>query len=205
MAIDYEVFKSDNERLSRFIVRFLRENEHNASYQIGYPENKIFVRVETKEEANQISDTIRSFVKELRLTDSELEIELNKPIRIPIRWLRLKEKAANLSSKLERESEEPELEETEPERIAPEAEEPEPELIFEPETKTELEPEELEEPKEPEPEPELKEPESEPILELEMEIEPEEYKDSEPEDEEPEPKQMKKKTVEELFGSKKTF
>jgi hypothetical protein len=138
MPIDYEVSKLENERLTRFIVRFLWENGYYASYQIGYPENKIFARVETKEEANQIADMIRQFMKELRLTESEIRIELNKPIRIPLRLLTRAEKTANLSAKPELESKEPELEETETERITPEPEEPE--RIFEPETKPELAP-----------------------------------------------------------------
>ena len=172
MPIDYEVFKPDNERLARFIVRFLWENGYNAGYQIGYPKNKIFARVETKEEANQISDRIRQFMKELRLTESEIRIELNKPIRIPARLLTDIENAANLTSKLELESEEPELEETELERLEPEPEEPEgeSERIFELEPEPETE--KSEEPKEPETEPE------------------------------PEPRQIKKKTVEEPFSFK---
>jgi hypothetical protein len=44
MPIDYVVFKADNERLTRFIVRFLLENGYFAGYQISYPENKIFSR-----------------------------------------------------------------------------------------------------------------------------------------------------------------
>jgi hypothetical protein len=142
MPIDYEVFKQDNERLARFILRFLWEDGYNAGYQISYPKNKIFARVDTKGEANQISDTIRRFMKELRLTESEIIVELNKPIRIPIRLLTQAENAANLTAKPELESEEPELEERE---IGPELE-------------PEREPEESEEPKELEPEPEEPEP-----------------------------------------------
>jgi hypothetical protein len=135
---------------------------------------------------------IRRFMKELRLTESEIRIELNKPIRIPIRLLTQAENAANLTAKPELESEEPELEGTKQDRIEPEPEEPE--RIIEPETEPDLEPEE---PKDQESEPKR-------ILEPEPEIEPERFFELEPEPE-PELRQLKKKTVEELFGFKKTF
>ena len=128
MQMDYEVFEPDNERLARFIVKSLWESGYNAGYQLGYPKNKIFVRVDTKEEANGISGTIRRFMEKFRLTESEITFELDKLISIPKRLLTEAENVANLPAKPELEFEEPELEETETEseseKIELESEEP---------------------------------------------------------------------------------
>ncbi len=115
MQMDYEVFEPDNERLARFIVKSLWESGYNAGYQLGYPKNKIFVRVDTKEEANGISGTIRRFMEKFRLTESEITFELDKLISIPKRLLTEAENVANLPAKPELEFEEPELKETETE------------------------------------------------------------------------------------------
>ena len=196
MIMDYEVFKPDDERLAKIIVRFLQEKGYTAGYQLGYPNNKIFTRVDTKEEANRISEIIRRFMEEFRLTGSEITFdELQKSISIPKRVLTEAENAANLAAQLELESEEPEPEEFEPEEIEPEPEEPESEPILELEPESEPEePETIERISELEPEPEPQEPEPEPILELEQESEKPEPEpmaalEPEPESEKPEPKQ----------------
>jgi hypothetical protein len=49
MPRDYEVFEPSNEHIARIIVSILEEREYIASYQIGYPRNKIFIIVDTKE------------------------------------------------------------------------------------------------------------------------------------------------------------
>ena len=204
MKMDYKVFEPEDERLARIFVRFLQERGYNAGYQLGYPNNKLFIRVNTKEEANRISSKIREFMEKFSQIGSEITFdELSRSISIPNSVLTEAENASNLATRPEPEIEETESEEPEQEELELEPEEPEPEPIFE-----ELEPEEPE--PEPisglEPEPEQpEEPELEPILELEPEPEQPEpepiFEEPEPEKpEEPEPQQKKKKTVEEPFS-----
>ena len=182
MIMDYEVFEPEDERLAKIIVRFLQEKGYNASYQLGYPNNKIFIRVDTKEEANRISGIIRRFMEEFRLTGSEITFdELRKSISIPDRALTEAENAANLATKPEPESEKSEPEEPEPEELEPELEEPEAEPIFELEPEPETEEPKLEPTPEIELEPEPEKPEPEPTPELELETEPEEPEKPEPE------------------------
>ena len=52
MPKDYEVFEPKNEHIARVIVAILEERGYIASYQIGYPKNKILITVDTKEEAD---------------------------------------------------------------------------------------------------------------------------------------------------------
>src|SRR5664280_1576398 len=154
MKMDYTVFEPTNERHTQIIVRFLQERGYNAGYQLSYPNNKVFIRVDAKEEANRISGIIGRFVDEFRLTGSEITFdELKKSIGIPKVLLTEAENAANLAAPPEFESEEPEPEESESEpmpELEPEPEESESELI--PEFELEPEPEE---------------PETKPTLELE--------------------------------------
>lgn len=72
MPKDYEVFEPRNEQIARIIVSILEEKEYIASYQIGYPKNKIFITVDTKEEADRISGIISKFMKKLRLSEGGL-------------------------------------------------------------------------------------------------------------------------------------
>jgi hypothetical protein len=69
MPMDHEVFKPDNEHLAQIIVRILEERGYNAGYQLGYPNNKIFINVDTKEEADRISGIIRKFMEKFGLTE----------------------------------------------------------------------------------------------------------------------------------------
>jgi len=69
MLMDYEVFEPDNEHLAQIIVKILEEKGHNASYQLGYPNNKVFIKVDAKEEADRISGIIRRFMKKFNLTE----------------------------------------------------------------------------------------------------------------------------------------
>ncbi len=174
MKMDYVVFEPTNERLAQIIVRFLQERGYNAGYQLGYPKNKIFMRADTKEEANRISGIIRKFMEEFSLTGSEITFdELKNSINIPERVVTEAENAANLATKPEFESEKPEPEETEPmPELEIEPEEPEPKSMLE--LEPELEPEETEKEPAPEWELELEEPEPETTHELEPEPEPEE-------------------------------
>jgi hypothetical protein len=66
---DFVVFEPDNERLAQIIVRILREKGYISSYQIGYPKNKIFIRLESEEEADRVSFIIRRFMEKISLTD----------------------------------------------------------------------------------------------------------------------------------------
>ncbi len=82
MPMDYEVFEPENERLSQVIVRLLQKKGYNAGYQLGYPNNKIFIKVDLKEEADRVSRIIRRFMKKFRLTGSEITTdELSASIR----------------------------------------------------------------------------------------------------------------------------
>jgi hypothetical protein len=205
--MDYEVFEPENERIARFVVRFLWDSGYYAGYQLGYLKNKVFVRVDTEEEAKRISVTIRGLMEKFKLTESELTLELKKPINTSKPLLKERENVANITAHSELESEKTEPQELETERIELELEEPEPEPTFELNQEPEqYEPEELElketKPGLGEPEPELEEPE--PILGLEPE--PEQF-ETEPIlklESGPETKQKKSKPAEEPF-SFKTF
>jgi hypothetical protein len=45
MPMTYEVFEPDNEHLAMIIVEILEERGYNAGYQLGYPNNKIFIKI----------------------------------------------------------------------------------------------------------------------------------------------------------------
>jgi len=63
MPNDYEVFQPTNERLAQVIVEILEGRGYSASYQLGYPNNKVLIKVNTEEEANRISGIIRKFMQ----------------------------------------------------------------------------------------------------------------------------------------------
>jgi hypothetical protein len=67
--MDYEVFEPNDEHLAQIIVRILEERGYNAGYQLGYPNNKIFIKVDDKEQADRISGIIRRFMKKFNLTE----------------------------------------------------------------------------------------------------------------------------------------
>src|SRR5665647_348840 len=111
MPMDYEVFEPENERLSQVIVRLLQKKGYNAGYQLGYPNNKIFIKVDLKEEADRVSRIIRRFMKKFRPTGSEITTdELSASINIPTRTLTEAKNVANLIMISEPEPEEPEPE-----------------------------------------------------------------------------------------------
>jgi hypothetical protein len=72
MPQDYKVFEPSNEHVARIIVGILEEKEYIASYQIGYPRNKIFITVDTREEADRIAGIIGKFMKKLSVTERGL-------------------------------------------------------------------------------------------------------------------------------------
>jgi hypothetical protein len=76
MPKDFEVFEPNDEHLAQIIVGILEKRGYNAGYQLGYPKNKIFVKVDTKDEANKISGIIRGFMKKFNF--SERGITTNK-------------------------------------------------------------------------------------------------------------------------------
>jgi hypothetical protein len=138
MPMDYEVFEPDNEHLALIIVRFLQERGYNVGYQLGYqhgyPSNKIFIKVDAKEEADRISEIIRRFMEKLRLTGNEITTdELNTSISIHARALTGAENVTNLAVQPEPVPEEPEPEPIPEPMPEPEPEEPEPQPIPEPE------------------------------------------------------------------------
>ena len=69
MPMDYEVYEPNTEYLAQIIVRILEERGYNAGYQLGYPNNKIFINVETKEEADRVSRIIKRFMEKFSLTE----------------------------------------------------------------------------------------------------------------------------------------
>ena len=69
MPKDYEVFEPNDEYIAQLIVRILEERGYSAGYQLGYPHNKIFIKVDHKEDADRISNIIRRFMKKFNLTD----------------------------------------------------------------------------------------------------------------------------------------
>ena len=62
MTKDYEVFQPTNEHLAQLIVGILEGKGYDAGYQIGYPHNKVFIRVDKKDEADKISRIINKFM-----------------------------------------------------------------------------------------------------------------------------------------------
>jgi vacuolar-type H+-ATPase subunit I/STV1 len=69
MPMDYEVFEPNDEHIAQLIVGILEEKGYTAGYQLGYPHNKVFIKVEVKEEADKISGIIRKFMKKSNLAD----------------------------------------------------------------------------------------------------------------------------------------
>jgi hypothetical protein len=63
MPKDYEVFQPSNERLAQVIVGILEGKGYSASYQLGYPNNKVFIKTNTEEEANKVLEIIRKFMQ----------------------------------------------------------------------------------------------------------------------------------------------
>jgi hypothetical protein len=66
---DYEVFEPNDENIAQIIVRILEERGYSAGYQLGYPHNKIFIKVEEKTEADKISSIIGKFMKKFSFTE----------------------------------------------------------------------------------------------------------------------------------------
>jgi len=69
MPMDIDVFEPKDENVAQLIVRILEERGYYAGYQLGYPHNKIFIKVEDKEEADKISGIIGKFMKKFNLTE----------------------------------------------------------------------------------------------------------------------------------------
>jgi hypothetical protein len=69
MSMDYVVFEPTDESFAQLIVRILEERGYSAGYQLGYPHNKIFLKVDDKEEADRISGIIGKFMKKFNLAE----------------------------------------------------------------------------------------------------------------------------------------
>jgi hypothetical protein len=69
MSMDYVVLEPTDENFAQLIVRILEERGYSAGYQLGYPHNKVFLKVDDKEEANRISVIIGKFIKKFNLTE----------------------------------------------------------------------------------------------------------------------------------------
>ena len=67
--MDYVVFEPADENFAQLIVRILEERGYSAGYQLGYPHNKIFIKVDDKEEADRISGIIGKFMKKFNFTE----------------------------------------------------------------------------------------------------------------------------------------
>jgi hypothetical protein len=72
MSVDFEVFDPTDENIAQIIVRILEEKGYCASYQLGYPRNKIFIKLGKKGEANKISGIIREFMKAAGFSAGEI-------------------------------------------------------------------------------------------------------------------------------------
>jgi hypothetical protein len=72
MSMDYVVFEPTDENFAQLIVRILEERGYSAGYQLGYPHNKIFIKVDDKEEADRISGIIRKFMKKFISTEGRI-------------------------------------------------------------------------------------------------------------------------------------
>jgi hypothetical protein len=69
MPMDYVVFEPSDENFAQLIVRILEQRGYSAGYQLGYPHNKIFIKVDDKDEADRISGIIGKFIKKFNLTE----------------------------------------------------------------------------------------------------------------------------------------
>jgi hypothetical protein len=69
MPMDYVVFEPIDENFAQLIVRILEERGYSAGYQLGYPHNKIFIKVDDKDEADRISGIIGKFMKKFNLAE----------------------------------------------------------------------------------------------------------------------------------------
>ena len=69
--MEYVVFEPADENFAQLIVRILEERGYSAGYQLSYPHNKIFIKVDAKEEADRISDIIGKFMKKFNVTEGE--------------------------------------------------------------------------------------------------------------------------------------
>jgi hypothetical protein len=67
---DYEVFQPSNEHLAQMIVGILEGRGYDSSYQLGYPNNKIFIKVDNKEEADKISRAIGKFMQKHTISET---------------------------------------------------------------------------------------------------------------------------------------
>jgi hypothetical protein len=74
MPTDHVVFEPADENFAQIIVRILEERGYSAGYQLGYPHNKIFIKVDDKEEAYRISGIIGKFMKKFNLTEGGIAI-----------------------------------------------------------------------------------------------------------------------------------
>ncbi len=66
---DYEVFEPNDENIAQIIVRILEERGYSSGYQLGYPHNKIFIKLNDKEEADKISGIIGKFMKKFSFAE----------------------------------------------------------------------------------------------------------------------------------------
>ena len=66
MPIDYPVFEPHDKGLAEIIVRILEKRGYDAGYQTSYPQHAIFIKVESKEEADKVSKIIENFMEEFK-------------------------------------------------------------------------------------------------------------------------------------------
>ena len=68
--MDYEVFEPNDEKLAEIIVRILEKRGYDAGYKRSYPQHTICIKVNSKEEADKISEIIKNFMKKFKRIES---------------------------------------------------------------------------------------------------------------------------------------
>jgi hypothetical protein len=66
MPMDYEVFEPNDEGLAEIIVRILEKRGYDADFQTSYPQHAIFIKVDSREEADRVSKIIENFMEKFK-------------------------------------------------------------------------------------------------------------------------------------------
>lgn len=64
--MDYKVFEPNDEALAEIIVRILEKRGYDVGYQRSYLQRAIFIKVDSQEEAQNISKIIEGFMERFK-------------------------------------------------------------------------------------------------------------------------------------------